>query len=125
MKKGKLSRKQQAAIAALLTEATLAEAAEKVGVVERTIRNRQKLPEFQAAFRAAAKEVLDRAIGRLQKASGEAVDTLRKNLSSGAASVEVRAAQIIIDQSAKFLELGDLEERLATLEQFIQEQMET
>jgi len=112
----KLSRKREAAITALLTCASIGKAAEVTGVSERTLRSWLRDPEFKAAFRAARRQVVEAAVGQLQRATGAAVRTLRRNLSCGKAAVEVRAALGIIEQSIKAVELIDLDDRVAALE---------
>ncbi len=113
----KLSRKQEQAIAALLALPTIPEAATKAGVNERTLWRWLQLPGFQSAYRAARRQVVESAIGTLQQATSEAVDALRRNLTSGAPSVEVQAAKAILDLSTKAIELMDLSERVEALEQ--------
>lgn len=112
----KLSRKREAAITALLTCATIGKAAEVAGVSERTLRSWLQQPEFRAAYRTARRQVVEAAVAHLQRASGAAVRTLRRNLSCGKSAVEVRAALGILEQSMKGVELIDLEERMAALE---------
>ena len=70
---GKLSRKMGQAIAALLSEATIAAAAARVGVGEVTLWRWLQRQDFQAAFRAARREAVAQAIARLQQACSEAV----------------------------------------------------
>ena len=112
----KLSRKQEAAISALLTAQTIGAAAGVVRVNERTLRNWLKMPAFQTAYRAARRQVVEQAISQLQQAANEAVATLQKNLTCGNKSVEVRAALGILGQAVQGVELIDLEERIADLE---------
>jgi hypothetical protein len=54
----KLSRKREQAIAALLTQPTIAAAAKMAGIGERTLRRWLKLPEFASAYDAARREVV-------------------------------------------------------------------
>ena len=75
----KLNRKQEALIAALLTEPTHASAATRAGVSEATLHRWLHLPEFQAAYRQARRQLVETAIGRLQQASGKAVDALERD----------------------------------------------
>lgn len=72
----KLDRKQEALIAALLTEPTHAAAAAKAGVSVATVGRWMRMPVFLAAYRLARRELVEGAIGRIQGAAGEAVDTL-------------------------------------------------
>jgi hypothetical protein len=60
--------------------------------------------------------VVEGAIGHLKQAATEAVATLRRNLTCGTPSVEVRAATAILDQATKAVELFDMVERVERLE---------
>ena len=113
----KLTRKQEQAIGALLSEQTLGGAAEKAGVSEVTIRRWLKLPEFLAAYREARREVVEKSVAQLQQSSWAASTTLVRLLGSSSDSIRLRAAQTILDQSNKGLEMIDFEERLSALEQ--------
>jgi len=72
----KLSSRQEVLIAALLNEPTYASAAAKAGVAETTVYRWMHLPEFRTAYRQARRELVERAIGRVQAATGQAVETL-------------------------------------------------
>ena len=113
----KLTRKQEQAIAALLSEATVTSAAEKAGVGEVTLYRWLKLPDFVSAYRAARREVVEKAVAQMQQSSWAASTTLIRLLGSGSDSIRLRAAQTILEQANKGLELIDFEERLAALEQ--------
>jgi hypothetical protein len=117
----KRNRKQDALIAALLTEPTHAAAAAKAGVSEATLHRWLHLPEFQAAYRQARRGVLEAAIGRLQQATGQAVEALRRNLTCGNPAHEVRAALGILGHAVKAVELLDLVERVEELERLLKE----
>jgi hypothetical protein len=112
----KLSRKQELAIAALLTEPTISGAAASVQVSESRLRTWLKLPGFRDAYRAARMEVLASAITKLQRLCTKAVRTLERNLSNKDAAVANRAAFITLAFSMKGAHLVDLEERLEDLE---------
>ena len=112
----KLSHKQEQTIAALLSEATITAAAEKVGVAEVTVHRWLKLPHFLAAYREARRQAVEKGIAQLQQATWAASSTLIRLLGSGSDSVRLRAAQTILDQANKGIELLDFEERLAALE---------
>lgn len=111
-----LSRKQDLAIAALITEPTILAAAAKVGVSERTVRLWLEQPNFLAAFKAQCKHILDVATASLSGATEGAVATLRRNLNCGKASDENRAAIGILEHMAKTTELLDLMKRIDELE---------
>jgi hypothetical protein len=104
----KLTRKQEQAVAALLTSRTVGQAARKVGISERTLRNWLADESFVRAFRAARKRILDHTIAQLQGASGRAVKTLIRNLSCGKPSAEIRAALGILDKGLVGAEIADL-----------------
>ena len=112
----KLSRKQEVAIAALLTEPTMVAAAQDAGVGEVTLWRWLKQEGFTSAYRAARRQAVENAIAQLQVASGKAVETLVDCLEAEGDSVRLRAAVAILEQSSKGIELLDLEERLAALE---------
>jgi hypothetical protein len=113
----KLERKQELAIVALLQQPPVEEAATAVGVAPVTLWRWLQQPDFGEQYRAARRQVLEHAVTQLQQAASEAVGTLTRNLTCGVPSVEVRAAQAILDQAARGLEVLDLEARIAALEQ--------
>jgi hypothetical protein len=117
----KLSRKREQAIAALLSEATVASAAERAGIGEVTLWRWLKQPEFKAAYREARRQVVEKAVAQLQQSSWAASTTLLKLLASNSDSVRLRAAVAILEQANKGLELLDFEERIAALEQKAEE----
>jgi transposase-like protein len=118
----KLIRKQEQAIAALLSEATVGAAAEKAGVAEVTLYRWLKLPDFVAAYREARRDVVEKAVAQLQQSSWAASTTLVRLLGSSSDAIRLRAALAILDQGNKGLELIDFEERLAALEQQSEQQ---
>jgi hypothetical protein len=117
----KIDRKAEALIAALLSEPTHAAAAVKAGVSEATAQRWLRKPEFQAAYRAARRAVVESAVGRLQQVTAEAVEVLRRNMTCGHAAVEVRAAVAVIEKAIEGVELIDLMARLDELEQRMDE----
>ncbi len=92
------------------------------GVNDATLWRWLQLPDFQAAYRAARRQVVERAITELQAATGEAVETLKRNLHCENPAVEIRAAQIIIEQAIKGVELIELQERIERLEETLTSQ---
>jgi hypothetical protein len=109
-------RKREQAIAALLTEPTLAAAANRSGVGETTLWRWLQDPGFQNAYASARRSVVDAAIANLQQAATEAVACLRRNLNCGQVGAEVRAAGVILDHVLGVLDRLDFEERLRRLE---------
>ncbi len=118
----KLTRKHEQAIAALLSEPSIKAAAESCGVGEATLYRWLQLPSFAVAYRTARRQVVERAVSELQAACGEAVSTLKRNLSCDIPGVEIRAAQIIIEQAVKGVELMDLQDRVERLEALLDNQ---
>jgi hypothetical protein len=115
----KFGRKKEEAIAALLSQPNLEAAARATGIGTTTLIRWQKDPEFDAAYRAARRAAFGQSIARLQQASGAAVTTLLKVMVDSAtpASTKVRAADSVLDHSAKSIEIEEIEARLAALEQ--------
>ncbi len=118
----KITRKYEQAIAALLSEPSIKAAADACKIGEGTLYRWLQLPDFQTAYRAARRQVVERAVSELQAACGEAVETLKRNLHCENPAVEIRAAQIILEQSIKGVELVDLQERLERLEAMLETQ---
>ena len=115
----KLSRKQEHGISALLLQPTLVDAATTIGVDERTLRRwLREHGQFQTAYRDARRAVVQHAIAQMQRATGEAVETLRNIMQDpeAPASARVSAAKAILDTAIKGIEIDDLEARIATLE---------
>src|SRR5262245_58454827 len=101
----KLTGKQEALIAALLTEPTHAAAAAKAGVSEATLHRWLHLPAFRAAYRQARRELVEGAVGRIQAATGQAVDTLLAVAKGGARDGDrVRAAVALLDHALRDFE---------------------
>ena len=114
----KFGRKKQAAIVALLTQRNIDEAARSIDVATNTLLKWMKLPEFQAAYREARRAAHGQSIARLQQATSAAVSTLLKVMvdASTPASTKVRAADSVLNHSAKSIEIEDIEVRVAELE---------
>lgn len=114
----KLSRKQEALISALLLAPTLADAARLAGIGEVTAWRWLKDPAFQTAYREARRAVVQQAITQVQRATGDAVETLRSVMqdTTAPASARVAAAKAVLETAFKAVEVEDLEARLAILE---------
>jgi hypothetical protein len=117
-------RKQDKAILALLTEPTVEAAARAVDIAPATIWRWTQQADFRARLRDARRAVVEGAIGRLQQTATEAVETLRRNLTCGTPSVEVRAATAILEQATRAVELFDIAERVEQLEARLAVRME-
>jgi hypothetical protein len=115
----KLSRKQEQAIAALLTETTIAKAALKVKVGYRTLKGWLIQPAFRTAYRDARRELVDGALKLLQRAAEVAVKTLVNNLKAPRPVEQIRAALGILEH-VQGLQVSDLAEQLAELKEEIE-----
>jgi hypothetical protein len=114
----KLSRKQDQVITALVTCASITEAAAQCGLADVTLRRWLKQEPFQSAYRDARRAIVQHAITQVQQATGEAVETLRSVMqdSESPASARVSAAKTILETALKGIEIDDLEVRMAALE---------
>src|SRR6516162_878786 len=113
----KLSRKQDQVITALVTCPSITAAAQQCDVAEGTLRRWLKQDGFQAAYRNARRALVQHAIACVQRATGEAVETLRTVMQDpeASASARVSAAKVILETALKGIEIDDLEVRIATL----------
>lgn len=114
-----LSRKAEEAIAALLTVASIEEAAQQAGIGFRTLhRWIREDADFQHAYRLARREVVHQAQAQIQKATGRAVATLIAVMDDPLAppGAKVTAARVILEQAIRAIEIDDLESRIIALE---------
>jgi hypothetical protein len=97
-----LTSKQEALLAALLTEPTYAAAATKAGIGQTTLYRWMNLPDFRTVYRHARRELVDFAIGRIQSATGQAVETLLTVAREGRRdSDRVRAAVALLHHALR------------------------
>jgi len=115
----KITNKERA-LAALLECSSIAEAAKRCELSQETLYRYLREREFVADYRNARRQVVENSITQLQQASGEAVEALRRNLSCSNPQAEIRAAQIILDNSIKGVEIVDVIERLEIIENAIE-----
>jgi hypothetical protein len=114
----KFGRKMEDAIAALLSQRNVDEAARSAGIGARTLLRWMKDPEFDAAFRAARRAAFGQTTARLQQGSSAAATILMKLMldANTPASTRVRAAEIIVNHAGKAIEIEDIEARVSELE---------
>jgi hypothetical protein len=114
----KLGRKQEEAIAALLSQRSIEDAARTAGVGTRTLLRWLQLPAFKAAYREARRAAFGQSIARLQQATSAAAATLMKIMvdPNAPASTRVRAADSVFNHAAKAIEIEDIEARVSELE---------
>lgn len=117
--KTKLTPKQTRAIDALITQPTIDQAAERVGVTRKTIYRWLQIPDFKAELSAAEGAAIDKAGRRLIAMADKAIsalDDVLDNPSQEGAGNKRLAAAAIIDIFMRLRELRNIETRLAELE---------
>jgi hypothetical protein len=114
----KFGRKKEEAVAALLVQRNLEDAARAVGISPKTLLRWMKDPEFEAEYRLARRSAYGQSIARLQQATGAAVSTLLRVMvdANAPSSTRVRAADSVLSHAAKAIEIEDVEVRVLVLE---------
>jgi transposase-like protein len=107
--KPKIGAKQEAAVLALLSSKNVEEAARAAGVTPRTLYRWMSEADFDAAYRAARRRAYGQSISRLQQ--GSTADPATPP------STRVRAAEAVLSQAAKAIEIEDIDARVRTLEE--------
>jgi hypothetical protein len=118
----KFSRRMEEAIAALLTQRNVEEAARSVGISTHTLVRWMKVREFDVAYRDARRAAFSQSVARLQQGSSAAATTLLKIMldQNTPASTRVRAAECIMNHTMKAIEIEDIEVRVSDLERTAQ-----
>ena len=113
--------KQAAALAALLAQPTVADAAKAAKVSLPTLWRYLRDPAFAPEYRAGRREVVSHAVMRLQADSAQAAKVLRDiaDDTQAPASARVTAARVILETAFKGIELLDHGERIAQLEELL------
>jgi hypothetical protein len=121
--KGNLGRKQDEALVALLSNRSVEDAAKACNTPVRTIYRWLKEPDFFAAYRAGRRHAYGQSIALLQQGSTAAATTLLKVMLDAAtpASTRVRAAETVLTQAAKAIEIEDIDARVSELERAAKE----
>ena len=114
----KFGRKKEDAIAALLSQPSVEQAARVAGVGTRTLVRWLQVPEFKAAYHKARRDAFGQATARLQQASGAAVSTILKIMVDKDTPVasRLRAAESVVNHAAKAIEIEEIEARVTELE---------
>jgi len=113
-----LTKGQQRAIEALMLSNTIAQAAEKAKVSERSIYYWMNQEHFQTALMRVRRNALAHTSTRLQQMSARAVDTLEGVLDDEKASSasRVSAARLSLDMLYRGSALDDIVQRLYPIE---------
>ena len=120
----KFGRKKEEAIAALLSNRNIEEAARSINIGYKTLLRWLEIPEFSNAYRNARRRAYQQTTARLQQGSTAAATTLLKVMVDPAtpASTRVRAAESILAHAEKAIELEEIVARLIALEEAAAEQ---
>lgn len=120
----KLPGRQEQALAALLSNPTVRDAAKAARLSEATIYRYMRERLFAERLRDARRGLVEQLTTRLQAkadASAKVLSDIAED-DSKPASVRVAAAKAVIDYTLKAFELGDLNERLKVLEATLEKQ---
>jgi|SRR5450755_4170038 transposase-like protein len=123
----KIGRKQEQAIAALLSNRSIEEAAHTAGIGGTTLLRWIQEPQFDKAYRKARRAAFGQGTARLQQASNAAVSSMLKIMldQQAPASTRLRAADMVLSHGAKAIEIEDVEARVAELERAVAETKKT
>ena len=113
-----ISVKQHKAAEALLTTATIAEAAEVAGIGERTLYRWLNDPDFSAHVTELEAKLIDAAQRQLLRLQSDAISTMEEIMNDieVPASVRLRAADSVLSHAFRLRDLSSIEQRLAALE---------
>ena len=97
-----------------MTYGTIEKAARALNISPRTLMRWQQMPEFQAAFRKARRDVLAQSIARFAKGAPAAVTTLINVMvdSNTPVAVRVRAADSFLHHTWKAMEIDAIDGRV-------------
>ena len=115
------SAKHEKFILALMNTSTVEEAAKVAKISRGTAFQYLREPEFNEAYLTYRRETMQQSTANLQRISHKAIDTLEEVLEDPAAptSSRVQAARAVLDLAYKGLELDDILQRLAKIEERI------
>jgi hypothetical protein len=118
---GALPGKQEQALLAVISHATLKEAATSAGVSETTLWRYMQDEAFAKRLREARRDAVSHAVIRLQRASADAVTVLQDIMTKedAPASARITAARAVIDYAVRAVEIDELKSRINDLEEFI------
>ncbi len=115
-----LEPRQAEALAALLSERTIADAATKAGVPKRTLEHwLYEDEDFREAYDSACMAATETACNRLRLCAERAIATLEKNLTARRVADQNRAAAALLHHLERVEEKIDNAKRIRALEQKI------
>ncbi len=119
----RLSIKQEAFLAALMSGEKVEVAARTAKISERTAYRWQKEPAFQAALRDAQQKLFNDRLGILKVGVVVALRTLQRHMTDDTtpAATQVRAAQVWLEQAIIIHKMEELQEKYTLLEQVVKD----
>jgi hypothetical protein len=113
-----LTPNQVIALVELLGGKPVRTAAKAAGVDPATVHRWLNEPDFRAAQQAGRRQLTQQALSQLQSITETAIGVVKELMTDKGkpASVRLRAAQIVIEATVRWLELEDFESRLRALE---------
>ncbi|MGA2711931.1 MAG: transposase family protein [Bryobacteraceae bacterium] len=111
-------RKQKEAIAALLAQPSVAQAARVAGIGHQTLLRWMKNQEFKAAYKAARRAEYRQSTARLRQGATAAASTILKIMVDPRAKPATRlnAAMVVLDEAQDAIEMEDFDADLAEVE---------
>lgn len=109
-------------IAALAAGKTQSEAAHHAGVSLRTVARRVDEPDFRQAVLETRAALIEQATGKLAESTTRAADALIELLADESATVRLSAARSLLDYAGRYVETGDLTERISRIEALVDAQ---
>lgn len=115
-----LTAKQLRAVGYLLTCRTVADAAKKADVTERTVFTWLQSEKFRTALQEAGRASIDQTSRRLANGQGKALDALSALITKAKSEWTRRAAAVDwLNLALKYRDISELEERLEKLERLV------
>lgn len=113
-----LNIRQDRFLKALLEAPSIEKACEMAGINKTTGYKYLKDEKFLTEYRKLRREAMQQVTARLQKASEEAVNVLREVMNDKNASPnsKVQAAKNVLEIAYRSIELDDIQERIAMIE---------
>lgn len=114
-----MTARQEKALAALLNSSTQDEAAKAAGIGTRTIKTYLQDEAFRKEYRSRLTELCENAARKAQRELSQSVDTLTaiRDDKDTPPAQRITAAKTIIDSALRLREQIELEDRIAALEQ--------
>ena len=112
-----LTRRQRRALAALLSQPTIAAAAQKAGIGRKTMYSYMAEPAFQTALQQQQSQLLQGAVARLAALLHKSLDVVSLDMEPAVDdALRLRAAGLVLRHIASLLTFADLERRIMELE---------